>query len=353
MSKNQITGFSKICIAFLLLGTLIGFVTAVPSTLAAQETETKKQIDQITFASDDNKLDVKIGDDLFTTFDYGTYAKPILYPIYGPGQIGMTRNWPMKKSVQGEQHDHVHHKSMWISHEINGVHFWTEKGGSVKTTLVEFNGKTIGEKTTAEESIFDEANAFRATSKWIRESDSKTLLTDRTTYRIGFDETSRWIDCTIEYRATHGQFQFDDTKEGLFAIRTHPDLRLTAKPAKGVSKVFGNAINSEGESGKGIWGKPAKWLLYFGTIDDTKMSVAMYDHPSNLRHPTTWHARDYGLVTANPFGMHHFLGKEKGAGAFVVKDGETLTLRYRVDFIKGNPAVEDIEKRFENFAAQK
>lgn len=51
--------------------------------------------------------------------------------------------------------------------------------------------------------------------------------------------------------------------------------------------------------------------------------------------------------------MHHFLGKEKGAGAFVVKDGETLTLRYRVDFIKGNPAVEDIEKRFENFAAQK
>ena len=79
----------------------------------------------------------------------------------------------------------------------------------------------------------------------------------------------------------------------------------------------------------------------------------MYDHPSNLRHATTWHARDYGLVTANPFGMHHFLGKEKGAGAFVVKDGETLTLRYRVDFIKGNPAVEDIEKRFENFAAQK
>jgi hypothetical protein len=79
------------------------------------------------------------------------------------------------------------------------------------------------------------------------------------------------------------------------------------------------------------------------------MSIAMYDDPANLRHPTTWHAREYGLVTANPFGLHDFLGKEKGTGAYTVKDGETLTLRYRVEFIRGEASPEDIEKRYQAF----
>jgi hypothetical protein len=56
------------------------------------------------------------------------------------------------------------------------------------------------------------------------------------------------------------------------------------------------------------------------------------------------------LVTANPFGLHHFLGKEKGAGAYTVNNGESLTLRYRVEFIKGQTLPENIEKRYQAFA---
>ena len=33
--------------------------------------------------------------------------------------------------------------------------------------------------------------------------------------------------------------------------------------------------------------------------------VAIFDHPSNPQHPTTWHARQYGLIAANPFGLNH------------------------------------------------
>ena len=78
------------------------------------------------------------------------------------------------------------------------------------------------------------------------------------------------------------------------------------------------------------------------------MSIAMYDYPTNLGHPTTWHARDYGLVTANPFGQHHFLGKKKGAGAHKVKKGKELTLRYRIEFIGGAATAESITRRFES-----
>ncbi len=328
-----------------LIAFLVLFVSGPAFNLAQQATKTEPESKTaarpesvVSFKGHNTSMDVLIDGELFTTFDYGTYAKPILYPILGPGQIGMTRNWPMKEGVKGEAHDHPHHKSMWISHEISGVDFWAEKGGSVRTLAVEQNGK-----------MFDEKDAIRATSFWVRKDNGKTMLTDSTIYRFGAGTGSRWIDCTITYKASHGDFQFDDTKEGLFAIRTHPDLRLTANSKEGVVEVFGNAVNSEGETGKDIWGKRAKWVLYQGPVDGTPMSIAMYDDPTNLRHPTTWHARDYGLVTANPFGLHHFLGKEKGAGEWVVKDGDSLTLRYRVEFIKGIATPAEIEDRYESF----
>lgn len=287
----------------------------------------------------DNNVLVHLDGRPFTAFDYRSYAKPIFYPIYGPPHIGMTRNWPMTDVATGEAHDHPHHKSMWIAHEISGVDFWAETGGTIKNTALDLESESLKKN-----------DAFQATSAWIRNSDGKTMLTDQTTYRFGASSTSRWIDCTIKFMASHGDFQFDDTKEGLFAIRTHPDLRLSAKPKDGVKQVFGNALNSEGVTGKAVWGKPAKWLLYFGSIKGQPISIAMYDHPANLRHPTTWHAREYGLVTANPFGLHHFLGKEKGSGAYAVKSGDSLQLRYRVEFIQGNPSAEEIEKRYRSFA---
>ncbi len=286
------------------------------------------------------QVNIALDGQLFTTFDFDQYNKPIFYPILGPGQISMTRDWPMKNDTAGESKDHPHHKSMWISHEISGIDFWSEKGGAVKNESVETNFAG------------DPLNVLRATSKWIKKSDGKPLLTDQTTYWFGGDQSSRWINCLIQYHASHGEIEFDDTKEGLFAIRTHPDLRLTAKPKAGVQQVFGQAINSEGVTGKSIWGKQAKWVLYYGEIDGKPMSVAMYDHPTNLRHPTTWHARDYGLVTANPFGLHHFLGRPKGSGTFKVHSGKSLELRYGVEFFKGiaNPVL--IEQKYKFFAAK-
>ena len=312
-----------------------------PHSITVKRSELQRRMPaKVELEREVGKVDVMLDGELFTTYDFKTYDKPILYPICSPGQVAMTRDWPMKKDSVGESHDHPHHKSMWISHEISGVDFWAEKGGCVKTTFLEteFASKTD--------------NVLRATSDWVKKKDGTTLLTDQTTFWFGGDKASRWINCMVNYRATHGDFQFDDTKEGLFAIRTHPDLRLNAKPAAGVKEVFGTAINSEGDTGKEVWGKPAKWMLYFGPIDGKPVSIAMYDHPTNLRHPTTWHARDYGLIAANPFGLHHFLGKEKGAGAFKVKKGEALQLRYRIEFFKGIATAEMVEEKFQAFAKE-
>jgi Methane oxygenase PmoA len=215
--------------------------------------------------------------------------------------------------VAGEADDHPHHKSVWFAHgDVNGVDFWSEKG-SIKTTRV----------------IVDEkARSVRLENIW--QSGEKRICRDETTCSFGGTSFTRWIDFKITIFANESELLFGDTKEGLWAIRTRPGLQLTPDPKNGVVEVFGKASNSEGETGTAIWGKKAKWVMYEGKIDGVPVSIMMMDHPDNLRHPTTWHARDYGLVAANPFGLHDFLAKEKGAGEHRVPHGESIKFCYRL-----------------------
>jgi hypothetical protein len=75
------------------------------------------------------------------------------------------------------------------------------------------------------------------------------------------------------------------------------------------------------------------------------------DHPSNLRHPTWWHARDYGLLAANPFGIHDFEGKEdEHLGDYTLKKDETLTLRYQVVVHQGTLESAALPKHFKKFS---
>jgi len=46
-----------------------------------------------------------------------------------------------------------------------------------------------------------------------------------------------------------------------------------------------------------------------------------FDNPKNLRHPTYWHARHYGLLAANPFGLGEFLHDRHRDGSFVIAAG--------------------------------
>ena len=68
-------------------------------------------------------------------------------------------------------------------------------------------------------------------------------------------------------------------------IRMAPEFRLQGKVARG------NSINSEGIVGKSVWGKRASWISYWAKFQDYDLCISIFDHPSNPRHPTWWHAR--------------------------------------------------------------
>jgi hypothetical protein len=123
-------------------------------------------------------------------------------------------------------------------------------------------------------------------------------------------------------------------------------LRLKGPVAKG------RITNSEGVDDGDAWGKRAKWVAYHGPdAKGTATVVAILDHAKNLRHPTWWHARDYGLLGANPWGIRAFNDKEiTESGNFTLKNGESLTQRYRLILHEGDLPSAKVEESWKEFS---
>jgi len=109
-------------------------------------------------------------------------------------------------------------------------------------------------------------------------------------------------------------------------------------------------MNSQGVRGADIWGKAARWVDYWGPLGGRTMGIAILDHPASFRHPTHWHARDYGLVAANPFGLHDFTGAPQGSGDHTIPAGGSLALRSLFVFHEGDAESAGIEAVWRRWA---
>ena len=74
---------------------------------------------------DNNRINVFIGNKLFTSFFYpDTLEKPVLYPIIAANGTTVTRGFPLNP-LPGEPTDHPHHIGLWMNFEnVNGLDFW-------------------------------------------------------------------------------------------------------------------------------------------------------------------------------------------------------------------------------------
>lgn len=273
-------------------------------------------------------------------------GKPFFYPVIGPTGENMTRHWPMKEGFADEQTDHIHHRGMWYGlGNVNGLDFWHFPGDESKKgkTFGSIRHKGMNGVTMSKDDI-----VFKTKSEWLAYDDpERRILSDEREFRLFYtSDGSLVVDTKIALIADAGDVLIKDDKEGAWSIRTIPTLRLEGEHAKG------HIVNSEGVEGKEAWGKRASWVDYFG-VDraGNEVGIAIFDHPSNLRHPTWWHARHYGLFTANPFGQGNFEKEaEKGAGDYTIKNGETLTFRYRTIFHRGNAETAGVADAYKAYA---
>ncbi len=280
------------------------------------------------------KLRVEINGELFTEYNFGDVPKPYFYPVIGPTGENITRHWPMKEG-ENEEHDHPHQRSLWFAHgNVNGQDFWSEEKGFGRIVHDKFLMIISG----------PEVGVIKSRNKWVA-ANGKVVCTDSRTHRFYNRPGCKMMDFEITIEASEGEVRFGDTKEGTMAIRVAETMRLKGKVGQG------HIVNSEGLRDDATWGKRAAWCDYYGPVKSQIAGVAIFDHPQNLRHPTWWHVRDYGLFAANPFGIHFFEGKAEGTGDITIAAGESLTLRYRFYFHKGNEKEADVAGRYREYAA--
>src|SRR5262249_15548468 len=92
----------------------------------------------------------------------------------------------------------------------------------------------------------------------------------------------------------------------------------------------GKITNSDGLKNEAqAWGKAADWCAFGGSVDGHPVEVVLIPHPENFRR-SWFHARDYGLLVANPFGRNAFTRGEKSQ--LLLKRGESVRLRFGVAF---------------------
>lgn len=316
---------------------------------------------EVVITEREDGIRVSVDDELFTEWRHKDWAGPYLYPVIGPNGENVTRHFPMKAGVAGEDADHPHHRSIRFSHsDVNGFNFWfppkPQSGHSAEVKLEKVERLRSG--PTGE---------LVLRNLWL--GDGKLVLREKV--RLAFTPLANrqmLMDYDVELEAANGPVVFGDKRDGGLLARVAGTMKVESEKGEPGN---GTIVNSRGDRNQSAWGKRAEWTDYSGPDTRGKIvGIAMFDHPSNLRFPTHWHVRTYGLMTANRFGADHFKGnygdhktlicRPHGAncpaclshsGDFTLPAGQKLALRNRFYFHHGDAETARVAEQYRAYAA--
>ena len=304
---------------------------------------------EVKFVRSQTQIEILVDGRPFSTLFFGPDApKPYMHPLRSASGKVVTRGYPMV-NIAGEPKDHPHHRGLWFTHgDVNGHDFWSNEPGQGglpkgRVVLQKILLLANGEKAGTMELVFG----------W-NTPQGKTLLTESRTTTVYSDPALRKMDFDITFQAGAEKVVFGDSKEGVFAIRLAAPLdEPTGKEPPGLMKPTGRMTSAEGLEGeKNVWGKRSPWVDYCGTIDGEKLGVAIFDHPSNPKHPTYWHTRGYGLFAANIFGERDFYADKTRDGSLTIQPGGALRFRYCVVIHPGDTHEAGIAALYKKYIAE-
>ena len=269
--------------------------------------------------SDKPVLEYRHGDDLF---------KPYVRKFFSPGGVNVLRD---------EVPDHPHHHGLMFAVAIEGVDFWAET-------------KTSGrEATRGFEAVKDlPADAtglatLESRLEWVGPADGQTLAMEArkiTAYRC------RELGATL--LTWHTRLAPPEGKPSIKLAGSHYfglGMRFV-QSMDGADDFFtpdGKSKTRLGEAaGETVRGNErlvrGKWCAYAAEADGKPVTVAMFDHPSNVR-PAWW------FIMAKPFAyLSAALNLHREP--LTVEAGKPLVLTYGVAVWDGKVKAEEIEKLY-------
>lgn len=325
---------------------------------------TNNQQIEIKVNQPENKVDVLFDGQIFTSYIHpDNIMKPVLWPVISPAGNVLTRSYPLVNK-EGDRTDHPHHVGIWLNYgDVNGLDFWNNSE-AIPPERRDGYGRIYHKSIEKAESGKNKAELV-TTAEW-KSPDNVKMLDEETRFIFRKkDDNIRIIDRETTLKADIDKVNFNDNKEGMFAIRVARELELPSdKPTKLMdshgniteveqmdnSKVKGNYRSADGVEGAEVWGTRCRWMKLFSEINGEKVALVIIDHPSNVGYPTYWHARGYGLFAANPLGQKVFTNGEKELN-FSLSKGESTTFKYRLVVVSGEISDDQINELADEFAS--
>ncbi len=276
------------------------------------------------------KLEITIGDKPFATYFYQNpeIPRPYFAHVKTPSGIQATRNHPPDPDKDLADHP-TFHPGIWLTFAgINGNDYWRLKQ---KTEHEMFVGKPEGGSGRG---TFTVSNYYldKEGKRIAHEICKYTILAHPGYYLLIYDST---------ISSDENDLVFGDDQEYGLGIRV----------ATPIAEQFGGKVlNAEGltkvgkdpsDDPENLYGKPSKWCDYSGVIDDTLIGMTVMPDPKNFR-KSWFHARDYGLIAANPFGRKGVAGGEPSE--VKVKKGEKFHLGFGIA-VYSAPKGTDVDRK--------
>jgi len=314
---------------------IIAALLSAPSAKPASNT--------VQLSRNGDHIDVLIDGRPFTTYYFTSeVAKPYFQPLRSAQGTIVSRDFPVGNTIPPEHLKdrslEPHQRPMFFGHgDIDGIDFWGE------AVFPKYSDDSVFGRT-AFRKLEDAGRGDTLRADFDLEAPGGRVIADEIqSFVFGGDQSTRWIDCEITLVANHGSdVVMGDTKEGSFGIRL----------AKELNSPPGQMVNSAGAEGeKAVWGKRADWVDYDGVVAGEALGVAVFDSPRSFRHPTYWHARGYGLLAANPFGLREFYNDPQQDGSWTIQQGKGLKFRYRVFIHHGDYKQVKVAEAYQEYAA--
>lgn len=316
---------------------------------------------------EEHRIEVFIGGEMFTVYRYDPdLEKSVLYPVYAPGGITVTRGFPLETRAK-ERIDHPHHVGLWFNFgDVNGMDFWNNSS-AVPDDRKGHYGRILHSKI-AEARSGKKQGVLEVLMDWVAPDNehAQILLQEHSTFLFSGTRDKRIVDRITRLTAIADSVVFTDNKEGMLAIRVDRAFEHASDSPVLLSDDSGNPAeemvvdnegvtgwyrNSEGDEGNAAWGKNAKWVKLSGSRDGQHCSLLLMDHPHNLNYPACWHARGYGLFSINNLGRQVY-NKELERFELLLTKGESTVFRHRFVVAAGDLDDKKIGKIYQDFISE-
>ena len=255
----------------------------------------------------------------------GIPYKPYIKELFTPSGVQVLRDAPA---------DHLHHHGIMFAVAAGGVTFWTETPEG---------GRQVSRELT-EPSITVEPDCSRISFThrldWVApDADGPTLEETRTIELIQADEVAPTL---VTWTS---QLQPDGNGESVELTGEHY-YGLGCRLLQSLDRV-GRFVYAAVEPGSIVRGKervtPSAWCAYTAPAEAPQMTIALFDHPENLRHPATMFSMPehfaYLSATLNVWKEPLTIGA-----------GQRISLVYGVALWDGEASSEEIERTYRKWA---